>query len=76
MGGLTVKEYSVVYEQGPRNWSAYSPDVPGCVATGKTREDVETNFRSALEFHLRCLRESGDPIPEPSTDVGKVQVAA
>ena len=42
-----MKEYTVIYERGPNNWSAYSPDVPGCAATGKTREEVERNFRDA-----------------------------
>ena len=66
-----MKEYAVIYERGPRNWSAYSPDVPGCVATGTTREDVERNMKSALEFHLDGLRRHGDPIPEPSCEAGK-----
>ena len=69
-------EYSVVYELTDRNWSAYSPDVPGCAATGKTREEVEAKFRSALEFHIEGLRRHGLPAPVASSDVGKVTVAA
>lgn len=76
MGERLVKEYSVVYQEGPTNWSAYSPDVPGCFATGKTREEIEQTIREALEFHIQGLREAGLPIPEPTSDVGKVKVAA
>ena len=71
-----MKEYAVIYESGPNNWSAYSPDVPGCAATGKTKADVERVFREALEFHLDGLRRHGDPIPEPTCEVGMVAVAA
>lgn len=71
-----MKDYLVVYERAARNWAAYSPDVPGCAATGKTREEAERNFREALEFHFEGLREAGLPIPEPSTEVGHVRIAA
>ncbi len=50
-----MEEYRVIYEEGPQSWGAYSPDVPGCIAVGKTREEVERNFREALEFHLEGL---------------------
>ncbi|NCO42184.1 MAG: hypothetical protein COZ06_22955 [Armatimonadetes bacterium CG_4_10_14_3_um_filter_66_18] len=71
-----MKEYAVVYEWAGRNWSAYSPDVPGCVATGKTRQAVERNFREALEFHLEGLRLHGDPPPQPRAEFGRVAVGA
>ena len=71
-----VKEYAVVYERTENNWSAYSPDVPGCIATGNTRDDVERNFREALEFYLEGLKAEGLPLPEPTSDVGRVRVAA
>ena len=71
-----MKEYSVVYEQTANNWSAYSPDVPGCMATGKTRAEVEQNFRDALSFHIEGLKEAGLSIPEPSSEVGHITVAA
>jgi hypothetical protein len=48
----TIDGYRVVYEQGPRNWSAYSPDVPGCIATGRDRWHVERMMREAIAFHL------------------------
>ena len=66
--------YTVVYEKGENNWSAFSPDVPGCIATGKDRQETEQNFKEALEFHLEGLLEDGDPIPEPVTEVGTVDV--
>jgi predicted RNase H-like HicB family nuclease len=71
-----MKEYSVIYERGEHNWSAYSPDVPGCMATGQTREEAERNFREALEFHIEGLKRAGLPIPEPSSEVGRISVAA
>jgi len=71
-----VKEYVVVFEHTENNWSAYSPDVPGCMATGETREDAERNFKSALEFHMEGLRADGVPIPEPTSEVGRVSIAA
>jgi predicted RNase H-like HicB family nuclease len=67
-------EYTVVYEKGPQNWSAYSPDVPGCVAAAETREELEVLFREALEFHLEGLIEDGEPLPEPTCETGKVLV--
>ena len=47
-----IDGYRVVYEQAPRNWAAYSPDLPGCVSTGRTRQEVERNMREAIAFHL------------------------
>jgi predicted RNase H-like HicB family nuclease len=71
-----MKEYLVIYERADGNWSAYSPDVPGCIATGKTRDDVERNYQAAIEFHLEGLRQECLPIPEPVSDAGRVTVAA
>ena len=67
-------EYAVVYEWSGQNYGAYSPDVPGCIATGVTLEEVRSRFRSALEAHLTLLREDGDQLPEPLSRVGVVQV--
>ena len=58
-------QYTVVIEKTPRNYSAYVPDLPGCVATGATREEVIRQIREAIEFHTESLREHGDPVPEP-----------
>jgi len=69
-----MTEYAVVFERGPRNWSAYVPDLPGCIATGKTRDETEQRLREAIEMHLRAMAKDGDPIPEPISEVGKVQV--
>lgn len=71
-----MKEYAVVYEWAGQNYSAYSPDVPGCIAIGKTLEEAQKNFQAALEFHFEGLRQDGLPIPEPKTRAGMVQVAA
>jgi predicted RNase H-like HicB family nuclease len=71
-----MKEYVVIYERTAHNWAAYAPDVPGCIATGETRSEVERNFRDALAFHLEGLREQGLPIPEPATETGHVAVPA
>ena len=61
----TVKKYAVVIGQGRDNLSAYVPDLPGCVTTGKTVEEVERNIREAIELHLEGMLEDGEPIPEP-----------
>jgi len=53
-------------ERGPRNCSAYSPDVSGCAATGRTVEECVAEMRSALASHLEVMSEYGEPIPEPS----------
>ena len=58
--------YLIVTEKAGRNYSAYAPDLPGCVATGKTREDAEANMFEAIELHLRGLQEDGLEIPVPS----------
>ena len=59
--------YAVVIEKAAGNFSAYVPDLPGCVATGATREEVEREIREAIAFHLEGLREDGQPVPEPRT---------
>lgn len=61
--------YSVVIEKSEKNYSAYLPDVPGCVATGRTPEITMKRLAEALEMHLAGLREDGLPVPEPSTQV-------
>lgn len=67
-------KYVVVYEQTPNNWSAYVPDVPGCIAAAKTREETEKLIKEAIEFHLEGILEDGDPIPQPGTWTGTVEV--
>ena len=68
--------YLVIIERGENNYSAYSPDLPGCVATGESVEEVETNMREAIDFHLEGMRLHGEQIPEPSTRSFFVEVAA
>lgn len=68
--------YAIVIEQAAANYSAYVPDLPGCVATGKTLEEVEEQIREAVAFHLDGLREDGTPIPPPSSHVEYVDVPA
>jgi predicted RNase H-like HicB family nuclease len=64
---MTERRYLIVIEgDDDAGFSAYAPDLPGCVATGATREDVEREMRDAIAFHLEGLREAGEPIPEPS----------
>ena len=70
-----MTEYTVIYERGPNNWSAYVPDLPGCIATGKTRGELETLIREAIEFHIEGMRQHGEPVPEPSIEAGIVGVA-
>jgi len=60
-----MRKYLVVIEDTDTGFSAFSPDLPGCVATGKTRREVEGLMREAIEFHLDGLREDGEPIPVP-----------
>jgi predicted RNase H-like HicB family nuclease len=66
--------YTVIIERTPENYAAYVPDLPGCVATGDTRKEVEQNIREAILFHLETLREDGFPLPEPTTESEVVEV--
>jgi len=62
-----VKRFGIVIEKGPSNYSAYAPDLPGCIATGESVEEVEREMAEAIRFHLEGLREDGLPIPEPTS---------
>lgn len=68
--------YAVVIESAGPNYSAYVPDLPGCIATGATLAEAEAAIREAIAFHLDGLREDGLPIPAPSSKVDYVEVAA
>lgn len=68
--------YAIVIEKGEGNFAAYVPDLPGCVATGMTVEDTEQQIREAIEFHIRGLREDGLPVPDPTSRVDYIEVAA
>ena len=68
-----MKEYLVIYEEGDDGaWGAYSPDVDGVVALGKSRAEVEARMAEAMAAHLEYLREQGQPVPEPHTAAGHV----
>lgn len=68
--------YSVIYEKGPTSWGAAVPDLPGCIAVGANRQEVETLIREAIGAHLDALRECGIAIPEPFHEIGEVEVTA
>ena len=67
--------YAIVIERAGENYSAYVPDLPGCVATGETQAEVETLLREAIQLHLSGMREDQQAIPEPSSRVDYLEVA-
>jgi len=68
--------YLVVVEEGPNSFGAYVPDLPGCIAAGESREEVLSLIRKAIEFHIKDLKENGQPIPEPSFSSEVIDVEA
>jgi predicted RNase H-like HicB family nuclease len=68
--------YAIIIEPANDNFSAYVPDLPGCVATGATLAETEQAIREALEFHIEGLREDGAPVPPPTSRVDYIEVAA
>ncbi len=68
--------YAIVIERAEENYSAYVPDLPGCVATGESAGEVEALIREAIALHLRGMREDGVAIPAPSSKVEYIDVAA
>jgi predicted RNase H-like HicB family nuclease len=69
-------KYAVVIEKAESNFSAFVPDLPGCVATGFTIEEVEKQIREAIEFHIEGMKQDGEDIPQPSSSVEYIEVAA
>ena len=69
-----MSRYLIVIEPTKTGFSAYSPDLPGCVSTGHTREDVERNMKEAIEFHLEGLRDEGLQVPEPRIDAAFCEI--
>jgi predicted RNase H-like HicB family nuclease len=67
-----TRRYLVIYESGPTNMSGFAPDVPGCVATGHSLEEMRSNLRGALEFHLEALMLDGQPLPEATTRAAEI----
>lgn len=68
--------YTVVIEPAPGNLAAYVPDLPGCVATGDTLEDLLQEIRAAIEVHIESLRDHGEPVPDPLCTAAVVEVAS
>ena len=71
-----MSRYLIILEETGTGFSAYSPDLPGCVATGATREEVQREMHEAIEFHIEGLRLAGDPVPEPRSQAAYCEVAA
>ncbi len=71
-----MKKYLIVIEKTASGFSAYSPDLPGCISTGHSRDEVEKNMREAIAFHLDGLREEGQPVPEPQSYSAYVELPA
>jgi len=71
-----MKKYLMVIEPTETGFSAYSPDLPGCVSTGRTHEEVEHNMSEAIALHLDGLREEGQAVPEPHTYSAYVELPA
>jgi len=67
-------KYLVIIEKSNTGYSAYSPDLPGCVSTGATREETEQNMREAIEFHIEGMRKEGYEIPKPSSTSAYMEV--
>ena len=68
--------YAIVIERGDTSYGAYVPDLPGCVAVGKTREEAVKLIHEAIEDHLDLLREDGEPVPEPRSTGDYAEVSA
>ncbi|MDP9110673.1 MAG: type II toxin-antitoxin system HicB family antitoxin [Candidatus Eremiobacteraeota bacterium] len=68
-------KYAILIESGPRNYSAFAPDLPGCVAVGYTLDEVKENMRSAIASHIENLRSHGDPVPPPTLDISYAEIA-
>ena len=66
-------KYTIIIEKAPNNYAAYAPDLPGCIATGSTREETIRDMRDAIEFHIESLRSHGEPVPEPQTTAAVVE---
>ena len=68
--------YVVVIEKGAKGFGAYVPDLPGCIAAAKTRDEVVKLIQDAMEFHIEGLKQDGEPVPKPASSVEFVEVAA
>jgi predicted RNase H-like HicB family nuclease len=71
-----MSRYLIIIENTSTGYSAYSPDLPGCAATGGTREEIESEMHDAIEFHIEGLRLAGEPVPEPRSHASYCEIAA
>ncbi len=71
-----MKKYLVVVEETATGFSAYSPDLPGCIATGATRDEVEREMREAMKFHVEGMRLEGHTVPDPHSYPAFCEIAA
>jgi predicted RNase H-like HicB family nuclease len=71
-----MKRYLIAIERTDGGYSSNSPDLPGCVSTGETREEAERNMREAIEFHVDGLRQEGYPVPEPQASSSYIELPA
>tara|TARA_B100000315_G_C14150732_1_gene395613 strand:- start:174 stop:398 length:225 start_codon:yes stop_codon:yes gene_type:complete len=71
---MKYMRYAFIIEKGETSYGAYVPDLPGCVAADKTKDNEAKLIKEAIEFHLEGLREDGQPIPEPSSEAGYVEI--
>jgi predicted RNase H-like HicB family nuclease len=71
-----MKEYLAIFEWAGKNYSAYVPDLPGCISTGKTLDEAERNVKEAISLYIETLQADGQPIPEPTTKARPITVAA
>lgn len=69
-----TQKYAVIFEQAESNWSAYVPDLPGCITTGKTLEETERSIREAIEGHIRTLLEFGERVPRSSSLAREIEI--
>ena len=69
-------EYTIVIEKAPGNYATYVPDLPGCMATGETRDEAFRQIEAAIAMHIQSLREHGEAVPEPQCSAAVVEVAA
>ncbi len=71
---IRMYKYLVIFERAGNNYSAYSPDIRGCIATGNTRDEVEKNIKEAIGFHIEGLAKDGLPLPEPASFTEYIEV--
>lgn len=64
---MSSMRYAIIIEKAAANYSAYVPDLPGCVSTGRTIDEVKRNIQEAIELHIQGMIEDGDPVPQPTT---------